>query len=51
MLKGSLLDINDRWAAGKGPLATYCSPLEVKGLIRALFQNTEKRATILAQIK
>jgi len=51
MLQGSLMDINDRWAVGKGPLATYCSALEVKGLVRALFQNTEKRAAILAHIK
>uniref|UniRef100_A0A2K6FU89 Zw10 kinetochore protein n=1 Tax=Propithecus coquereli TaxID=379532 RepID=A0A2K6FU89_PROCO len=40
-----------RWADGKGPLATAFSSSEVKALIRALFQNTERRAAALAKIK
>lgn len=41
----------DRWSAGKGPLANDFTAEEVKQLIRALFQNTDRRAAILAQIK
>lgn len=50
MLNSSLADINDRWADGKGPLAVEFKPEEVKGLIRALFQNTDRRAAVLARI-
>ncbi|XP_008830970.1 centromere/kinetochore protein zw10 homolog isoform X1 [Nannospalax galili] len=51
MLQASLQEIGDRWADGKGPLATAFSSSEVKSLIRALFQNTERRAAALAKIK
>uniref|UniRef100_A0A8C2P261 Centromere/kinetochore protein zw10 homolog n=1 Tax=Capra hircus TaxID=9925 RepID=A0A8C2P261_CAPHI len=51
MLQASLQEIGDRWADGKGPLATAFSSSEVKALIRALFQNTERRAATLAKIK
>ncbi|XP_021526822.1 centromere/kinetochore protein zw10 homolog isoform X1 [Aotus nancymaae] len=51
MLQASLQEIGDRWADGKGPLAAVFSSSEVKGLIRALFQNTERRAAALAKIK
>lgn len=51
VLQASLQDIVDRWADGKGPLAAEFSPSEVKNLIRALFQNTERRAAALAKIK
>ena len=51
MLNASLREIEERWAGGKGPLATEFSVEEMKQLIRALFQNTERRATILARIK
>lgn len=51
MLQASLQEIGDRWADGKGPLAAAFSSSEVKALIRALFQNTERRATALAKIK
>ncbi|GLV33144.1 Zeste-white 10 [Carabus blaptoides fortunei] len=50
ILNSSLADINDRWADGKGPLAVEFKPEEVKGLIRALFQNTDRRAAVLARI-
>lgn len=50
LLNSSLSDINDRWASGKGPLAVEFKPDEVKGLIRALFQNTERRAAVLVRI-
>ena len=51
ILNASLLEIADRWADGKGPLANEFSATEVKQLIRALFQNTERRANILTKIK
>ncbi|KAJ7305262.1 hypothetical protein JRQ81_011177 [Phrynocephalus forsythii] len=51
ILQASLQEIVDRWADGKGPLAAEFSPSEVKNLIRALFQNTERRAAALAKIK
>uniref|UniRef100_A0A8D2L1R8 Centromere/kinetochore protein zw10 homolog n=1 Tax=Varanus komodoensis TaxID=61221 RepID=A0A8D2L1R8_VARKO len=51
VLQASLQDIVDRWADGKGPLAAQFSPSEVRNLIRALFQNTERRAAALGKIK
>ena len=51
LLNASLLEIADRWADGKGPLANAFSATEVKQLIKALFQNTERRANILIKIK
>ncbi|KAM4828257.1 centromere/kinetochore protein zw10 homolog isoform 2-T2 [Thomomys bottae] len=51
ILQANLQEIGDRWADGKGPLATAFSSSEVKALIRALFQNTERRAAALAKIK
>lgn len=50
VLDSSMLDINNRWASGKGPLALYFKPEEVKDLIRALFQNTDLRASMLNRI-
>ncbi|RZC42557.1 Zw10 domain containing protein [Asbolus verrucosus] len=50
VLSTSLVDINDRWADGKGPLALQFKPEELKQLVRALFQNTERRAALLAKI-
>ncbi|XP_067910159.1 centromere/kinetochore protein zw10 homolog isoform X2 [Heterodontus francisci] len=51
VLQASLQELVDRWTDGKGPLAAEFSPIEVKSLIRALFQNTERRAAALAKIK
>lgn len=51
VLRANLQEIVDRWTDGKGPLALEFSSLEVKSLIRALFQNTERRAAALAKIK
>lgn len=51
VLRANLQEIVDRWADGKGPLAVEFSNLEVKSLIRALFQNTERRAAALTRIK
>ncbi|KAK7505508.1 hypothetical protein BaRGS_00003253 [Batillaria attramentaria] len=51
VLNGTLQGIADRWAEGKGPLAADFTPNELKQLIRALFQNTDRRAAVLAKIK
>lgn len=51
VLRANLQEIVDRWADGKGPLAVEFSSSEVKNLIRALFQNTERRAVALSKIK
>lgn len=51
ILEASLRDIQDRWADGKGPLAHEFTAIQVKQLIRALFQNTERRAALLTTIK
>ncbi|KAA8586547.1 hypothetical protein FQN60_000383 [Etheostoma spectabile] len=51
VLRASLQEIVDRWADGKGPLALEFSSSEGKNLIRALFQNTERRAVALTKIK
>ncbi|KAK4295906.1 hypothetical protein Pmani_031551 [Petrolisthes manimaculis] len=51
VLGASLRDIMDRWAEGKGPLAHEFTPDEAKQLVRALFQNTDRRAHVLARIK
>lgn len=51
VLRANLQDIVDRWAEGKGPLALEFSSSEMKSLIRAVFQNTERRAAALNKIK
>ncbi|XP_038075494.1 centromere/kinetochore protein zw10 homolog [Patiria miniata] len=51
LLDASMQDIVDRWAEGKGPLAMVFSASDVKSLIRAIFQNTDRRATSLAKIR
>ncbi|NXD42638.1 ZW10 protein, partial [Copsychus sechellarum] len=51
ILQANLQEIVDQWADGKGALAKEFSAAEVKSLIRALFQNTERRAAALAKIK
>ena len=48
--KATLLDIVNRWADGRGILAAEYTSQEVKQLIRALFQNTERRALALNKI-
>lgn len=50
VLGASMQEIVDRWSSGKGPLASHFSADEVKHLIRALFQNTERRAAALGRI-
>ncbi|XP_050044509.1 centromere/kinetochore protein zw10 homolog [Dermacentor andersoni] len=51
LLRFNLREVMDRWADGRGPLAACFMPDELKRLIRALFQNTDRRAAALAQIR
>lgn len=51
VLNSSLQNIVDRWLNGQGPLASQFSPIEVKQLIRALFQTSERRTAALAKIQ
>ncbi|KFB37509.1 AGAP004467-PA-like protein [Anopheles sinensis] len=50
ILNGSLVEITELWAEGKGPLTMCFSTEEVKHLIRALFQNTKQRQACIASI-
>ncbi|KAK3747313.1 hypothetical protein QZH41_016941 [Actinostola sp. cb2023] len=50
-LEASLQDLADGWGEGKGTLTTDFTANEIRGLIRALFQNTDRRAAVLAKIK
>ncbi|XP_055383323.1 centromere/kinetochore protein zw10-like [Condylostylus longicornis] len=50
ILGASLLDITEQWSEGKGPLTLNFKAEEIKHLIRALFQNTTRRANALALI-
>nr|XP_022912161.1 centromere/kinetochore protein zw10 homolog [Onthophagus taurus] len=47
----NLLEISDRWADGKGPLALHFKGEELKNLIRALYQNSDIRAAVLSKIQ
>nr|CAH7751198.1 unnamed protein product [Callosobruchus chinensis] len=51
VLGANLMDINDHWSDGKGPLALHFKCAELKTLIRALFQNTDRRAALLSKIQ
>ena len=50
VLDASLLEIVALWDAGSGPLAQAFSPIELRSLIKALFQNSKHRAEALAKI-
>lgn len=45
-----MLEIANLWFDGKDLLRNYLKADEVKHLIRALFQNNERRATVLSKI-
>ncbi|XP_028399895.1 centromere/kinetochore protein zw10 homolog [Dendronephthya gigantea] len=51
IIDSSLQNIENRWSEGKGPLAQEFSCNEIRGLIRALFQNTDRRASVLGKIR
>jgi centromere/kinetochore protein ZW10 len=51
MLGATLREIEERWGGGKGKLGEEFPAEQVKQMVRALFQNTERRAAVLAKIK
>ena len=51
ILGASLREIEESWGGGQGRLSGEFPAEQVKQLIRALFQNTERRAAVLAKIK
>ncbi|XP_055382612.1 centromere/kinetochore protein zw10-like [Condylostylus longicornis] len=50
ILGASMLQITELWLDGVGPLSLNFKAEEIRHLIRALFQNTERRANTLASI-
>lgn len=50
ILNASMAQIVEQWADGKGPLTLNFSAEDIRHLIRALFQNTDRRANVLASI-
>lgn len=50
ILNASLVQITEQWTDGKGPLTLHYKAEEVRHLIRALFQNTDRRANALVTI-
>ena len=51
VLSSLLQTIVDRWFNGQGPLASQFTAMEVKQLIRALFQTSDRRTAALAKIQ
>lgn len=50
LLQSSMSEVEVRWAAGKGPLAEVLEAGQLRSLVKALFQNNERRAALLAKI-
>lgn len=50
VLNASLADIVELWADGKGPLTLNFRAEDIRQLIRAIFQNTDRRAEALVKI-
>ncbi|XP_014272293.1 centromere/kinetochore protein zw10 homolog isoform X1 [Halyomorpha halys] len=51
VLGASLAEVGERWADGKGPLAVDFTAEEVRQMVKALFQVSDRRAAILSRIK
>ena len=51
VLNSPMQTIVDRWFNGQGPLASQFAAIEIKQLIRALFQTSERRTAALAKIQ
>lgn len=51
VLSSRMQEVGDRWADGKGPLALYFSPEELQRLVIAIFEDTSKRDSLLAQLR
>eukprot|EP00117_Sycon_ciliatum_P000966 scpid31948/ scgid6827/ Centromere/kinetochore protein zw10 homolog len=51
LLDGNLQLFVDLWSQGTGPISSIYTAAEVRQLIRALFQNTERRSNALTTIR
>lgn len=51
VLSASLAEVGERWADGKGPLANEFTADQVRQMVKALFQVSERRAAVLSRIK
>lgn len=50
ILNASLQEITEQWCEGAGILTVNYKAEEIKHIIRALFQNTDRRAKALTKI-
>lgn len=50
MMNASLKEFTELWCDGAGPLTANYQAKEIKHLIRALFQDTDRRAKAITQI-
>ncbi|XP_037928609.1 centromere/kinetochore protein zw10-like [Teleopsis dalmanni] len=50
ILNASLQEITEQWCEGVGILTAHFKADEIRHLIRALFQNTDRRANVLTKI-
>ncbi|XP_016982477.1 centromere/kinetochore protein zw10 [Drosophila rhopaloa] len=50
MMNGSLKEITELWCDGAGPLTASYKADEIRHIIRALFQDTDRRAKAITQI-
>ena len=50
VMDASLQDIVDSWSSSKESLAQQFTAVELRGLIKAIFRNTERRAAALTKI-
>lgn len=50
ILNASLQEITEQWCDGAGILTANYKAEEIRHLIRALFQNTDRRAKALSRI-
>ncbi len=50
VMDASMQDIVGSWSSGKGSLAHQFTAVELRGLVKAIFRNTERRAAALAKI-
>jgi centromere/kinetochore protein ZW10 len=50
VLDARLQEIVDRWDKGKGSLAKQFKAVQIRNMIKALFTNTDRRATALEKI-
>ena len=50
LLQSSMSEVEVRWTSGKGPLADVLAAGQLRALVKALFQNNDRRAALLTKI-